>query len=131
GTRGRNDRQLLRPVYVGKLLLVNLARHSVRRVASGRKLLFAQWAPSGQTFAYATPAAVYVVGPSGARRKLASAPKPNWPAGWWIGWSPDGSYLGLGSFSDSPAVLNAATGQKPVPFADPSNGLSVDPRWWR
>jgi dipeptidyl aminopeptidase/acylaminoacyl peptidase len=122
------------PSFAGKLVLVDLARGSVRRVASGKKLLFAQWAPSGQIFAYATTAAAYVARPGGPRRLLAFASGRNghWPGGGWMGWSPDGTYVGLGSFSSHIAVVNAATGRVRVLFKDRKGAFSiVEPRWWR
>jgi Tol biopolymer transport system component len=128
--------------FTARLVLVDLARRSVRPVASG-KLVFAQWAPSGRTYAYATFTAAYVARPGGTRRKLASAPKPNhaakiggWPGGGWMGWSPDGRYIGLGT-GDAPApgrlaVLNAATGQRRVLYSDRHREfIIVDPTWWR
>jgi hypothetical protein len=122
--------------FTARLVLVDLARRSVRPAASG-KLVFAQWAPSGRMYAYATFAAAYVARPGGTRRKLASAPKPNhaakiggWPDGGWMGWSPDGRYIGLGSFSNRIAVLNATTGQIRVLFRE-RQGNFVEPRWWR
>jgi WD40 repeat protein len=121
-----------RPSSAGKLLLVDLARRSVRRVVSGTKLLFAQWAPSGTTYAYATPTAAYVVRRNGARRLLASAPKPRWSGGRWMGWSPDGRYIGLGSSRNQLAVLNAATGQIHVLIRDRKAEFRIfAARWWR
>jgi hypothetical protein len=127
GSRG----PYLAPAFAGRLLLVDLARHSVRTVASGQKLLFAQWAPSGRSFAYATPAAAYVARPGGVRRLL--PPKPNWPSHEWMGWSPDGKYIGLGIGTPSRvAVLNAATGQMRV-LAEGHKGKDLiwSWGWWR
>jgi hypothetical protein len=129
--RSPNGR-FLHPKFAGKLLLVELARRSVRRVVSGKRLAFAQWAPAGGRYAYATPAAAYVVRPGGARRLLASAPKPYWPGGGWMGWSRDGRYIGLGSFSSRIAVLNVATRQIRVLLREKKDEfLIVEPRWWR
>jgi Tol biopolymer transport system component len=116
----------------GKLLLVGVARGSVRRVASGEKLVFAQWAPSGGAYAYATPAAVYVARPDGARRLLAAAPKPLGSGGRWMGWSPDGSYIGLGSCRGRLAVLDTTTGRIRVLFRERKGEFKIcEARWWR
>jgi hypothetical protein len=135
GGAGRPKGEYFSPKFVGKLLLVDLARHSVRRVVSGRKLLFAQWAPSGRSYAYATTAAAYVASPGGVRRKLASAkgcPCSTWPSGPWMGWSPDGRYIGLGSVSSRLAVLNAKTGQMRVLARDRKGEFfNLGGSWWR
>jgi WD40-like Beta Propeller Repeat len=133
GGAPRRNGTYSRPEFAGKLMLVDLAHRSVRRVASGKKLLFAQWAPSGTTYAYATTAAAYLARPGGARRKLALASglHRHWPGGGWMGWSPDGRYIGLGFFSKHLAVLNAATGQVRVLFTDQKEFLILSPRWWR
>jgi hypothetical protein len=121
-----------RPKFAGKLLLVGLARGAVRRVAGGEKLLFAQWAPSGGTYAYATPAAVYVARPDGARRLLAAVSKTHWSNGNWMGWSPDGRYIGLGTCRGRLAVLNATTGQIRVLFRERKGEFKIcAARWWR
>jgi hypothetical protein len=122
------------PMSGGKLLLVDLAHRSVRRVASGQ-LIFAEWAPSGGTYAYATPAALYRARPGGTRRLLASAPKPHWPEFAWLGWSPDGRYIGLGpgcGCDSGLSVLNVATGKISVLFRNRKNEFWYwSEQWWR
>ena len=128
GSKGR----YVTPTVAGKLLLVDLAHRSVRHVVSGKKLLFAQFAPTGQTFAYATTAAAYLTRPGGARRPLSPATKPNWPGSQWIGWSPDGRYIGLGnSASLGLAVLNVHTGRVRFLVKDTSSFLIWGATWWR
>jgi hypothetical protein len=123
------------PWFAGKLLLVDLPRRSVRHAARG-KLLFAQWAPSGETYAYATTTAAYVARAGSAPLLLASAPKPAWPEGAWMGWSSDGRYIGLGPGGcpchAALAVLDAVTGQTRVLFRGRRDEFwFAFEQWWR
>jgi hypothetical protein len=79
---------------VARLLLVDLATGRARTVARG-SLLFAAWAPSGKTFAYATPRDLFLETTSGHLSRLATAPGGRWTGEIWPGFSPDGRYLAL------------------------------------
>jgi hypothetical protein len=124
-----------------RLLLVDIARGSVRRVATG-PLIFADWAPSGHLFAYATRTALFVAPIGGRARKLTSMaaaqradPFLRDDISGWLGWSPDGRYIGLdsGCGEKSPSsiqLVNARTGQRIVfrPFTQASYACVS---WWR
>jgi WD40 repeat protein len=79
----------------GRLLLVDLRAGSVQTVARG-PLNLVGWSPSGTTFAYATPRALFLVTAAGTRRLPTM--KPLGPCGVecpWLGWSPNGRYIGF------------------------------------
>ena len=120
----------------GRLLLVDVADGTTRVVARGR-FLFAGWTPSVDTFAYATTKQLFL-GPAEHRaRRIAAIPRgegverKRWPpAGTWLGWSPDGSYIGL-SFGQGRGirVIDVSTGKLRVlrPFG-PADYTNVQ---WR
>ena len=124
-----------------RLLLVDIARGSVRRVAAG-PLIFADWAPAGSLFAYATRTGLFVAPIDGRPRKLASIavalradPFLRDDISAWFGWSPDGRYIGLdsGCGEKSPPsiqLVDVRTGRLRAfrPFAHASYACIS---WWR
>jgi hypothetical protein len=80
-----------------KLLLVDLRSRSVRVVARGR-LTFAGWAPSGETYAYAIGGLLFVQALGDTSKRVATVPEAYWKHRLpWLGWSPDGRFIGLGT----------------------------------
>jgi len=91
------------------------------------------WVPGGEDFAYATYEAVFMVSPGGERRTLGPAPERGWPPGSWLGFSPDGRYIGLGEFPVV-AVFEVETGEVRVLYREPADGsefISSTRAWWR
>jgi hypothetical protein len=88
---------------VGSVRIVDVATGAARPVGSG-DVVFAGWSPvDPQTYAYATPETLFVATLAGDQRKITDKPtgppisrKARWPVGGWAGWSPDGTYIGLG-----------------------------------
>ena len=81
-----------------RLELIGADTGAVRPVGPRfRTVEFAAWAPSGTQLAYATFDALWLRRPNGSVRKLADAPADGWPLGDWLGWSPDGRFIGLGT----------------------------------
>ena len=125
----------------GRLLLVDVARGSVQIVAVG-PLIFADWAPSGSLFAYATATGLFVAPIDGRPRKLASMagalradPFLRDDISAWLGWSPDGRYIGLdsGCGEKSPPniqLVDIRTGRRRAfrPFA---HAYYRCINWWR
>lgn len=132
GGHGRDGRYF-EPKSNGKLWLVDVPKRSARLVSRGKKLLFAQWAPSGGSYAFATTTKAYVARPARGPRLLASAPKPSWPDGGWLGWSPDGRYIGLGGCQIylGLAVLDVPAGTTRVLFKERDGLYCSGQLWWR
>lgn len=115
----------------GKLWRVD-ARTGAAELVAERKLLFAGWHPSEESFAYADDRALYLVSPDGERRELARAPEPGWPVGYWLGWAPDASYIGLGDFSKRLGVVDVETGEVRILLTEEKEGEFFEYRkWWR
>lgn len=113
----------------GKLWRVD-AETGAELVAEG-KLLFAGWHPTDESFAYADDQALYLVSGDGERRNLAEAPADSWPAGHWLGWSPDASHIGLGDFSKRVAVVDVATGEVRILLREKEGEVIWYRMWWR
>ena len=124
-----------------RLLLLDIARGSVRTVAAG-PLIFADWAPSGHLFAYATHTELFVAPINGRARKLTSMagarrtdPFLRDDISAWLGWSPNGRFIGLdsGCGEKSPSsiqLVDARTGQRIV-FRPFIQAFYVCVSWWR
>ena len=121
-----------------RLAFVDTETGSVRAVrppAPSSDVVFAAWAPSGGALAYATSAALWLRGPTGAVRKLANAPADGWPIGDWIGWSPDGRYIGLatvGPTESSPDVVAVVDVQdrRTRTLLRTRSDRGIQARWW-
>ncbi len=118
-----------------RLLIVDLAGGSSRIVARG-KLVFAAWVPFGQGLAYATTDALFLRTLDGRIRRVASAPSGGWPT-WsfsWLGWSPDGRYVGFlterAGVARELSVLEVSTGRIRV-IQHAHKGESLSAIWWR
>ena len=105
------------------------------RLLARQPLVFADWAPSGGTLAYATPEALFIRTRDGRTRKLATAPGGHWPGGGWLGWSPDGRYIGLSNIGTGAhwkllplATVDVRTGRLRVIRTPPRSGWAT---WWR
>jgi hypothetical protein len=120
----------------GRLLLVDLRGGSVRTVARGL-LNLVGWAPSGLAFAYATPRTLFVVTPDGRTRRLPTM-RPLGPCEVecpWLGWSPDGRYIGFdaGRTEKPPTgiqVVDVRTGRLRV-LRPLRSAYYLDISWWR
>jgi hypothetical protein len=112
-----------------KLLLFDLRTRVIRLVARGR-LLFAGWAPTGGSIAYATHHALFVKETDGRRRLLIAIPRANGPWRAWLGWSPDGSRIGLETRESGIYVVDVRTRALRVlrPFGD---AQYRNVQWWR
>jgi hypothetical protein len=82
---------------------VNVSTGGRRQVARGG-LLWADWSPTGG-YGYATTHALFVVSPDGDVAKLPNGPRRT-RAGQWLGFSPDGRYIGLGDFASRIGVID-------------------------
>lgn len=115
--------------HSARLVLVDLSRRSRHVVARG-ELLWAGWSPSGG-YGYATDGAVHVVAENGSVRELAAPPRRT-RAGGWLGFSPDGRYIGLGDFASRIAVIDLGTGKVRVLLRErEGRGYFVYRKWWR
>lgn len=122
-----------------RLLLLDLRRGSAQTVARG-ELIYAGWAPSGSSYAYAEPAGIFLVADDGRRRRV--APLPDGYARVvlgnrfaWLGWSPDGRYIALDAgrgekLPSSIQVLDVRTGRVRTLRPRPFDGLYLDVAWW-
>ena len=54
-----------------------------------------------------------------------------WQVGHWLGWSPDGRFIGLGKYSGAIAAVDVATGALLVPLVSDEQRWIDEPRWWR
>jgi Tol biopolymer transport system component len=101
-----------------------------RQLAVRGELLWADWSPTGG-YGYATPRAVFAVTAAGRTRRLAAAPQRT-RAGSWLGFSPDGRYIGLGDFSTRLAVVDVKTGKLRILMREHKGGGYIMNRtWWR
>ena len=121
-----------------RLLIIDLTDGSSRVVARG-PFVYAAWAPSDLAFAYASTSALYVRTGDGKVRRVASAPPGGWPAwNWqWLGWSPDGRFIGLSTdirpgyaAGDGLAVVDVAAGRMRV-VQRVQKGEFLYAVWWR
>lgn len=128
----------------GPLVLVDVQTGEARTIAGGA--VFGGWHPSDPgTFAYATPAALYIASTDGEPRELLQvpaagicpdcgtdgAPAGEWGWGDWIGWSPDGRYIGLPDFAPVLAVVDVETGDLRILTGDAGEAFVTGSRWWR
>jgi dipeptidyl aminopeptidase/acylaminoacyl peptidase len=111
-----------------RLLLVDVSSGTQRVVTRG-KLIWAGWSPTGG-YGYATNDAVFVVSPEGRVRKLANGPRRT-IAGTWLGFSPDGRYIGLGDFASRLAVLDLQTGKVNILARETTRQFLSYRKWWR
>ncbi len=121
-----------------RLLIVDLTDGSSRVAARG-PFVYAAWAPSGLAFAYASTSALYVRTRDGRVRRIASPPPGGWPAwNWqWLGWSPDGRFIGLSTdirpgyaAGAGLAVVDVAAGRMRV-VRHVQKGEFLYAVWWR
>lgn len=104
-------------------MLVEVETGEARTLADDA--VFGGWHPSKPaTFAYATPEALYVATTGRDAREViqvppagicpdcetGGAPPGEWGWGDWMGWSPDGRYIGLPDFAPVLAVIEVETG---------------------
>jgi WD40-like Beta Propeller Repeat len=112
-----------------RLIIVDVPTGRRQLVVRG-ELLWADWSPTGG-YGYATRRAVFAVTAAGRTRQLAAAPQRT-RAGSWLGFSPDGRYIGLGDFSTRLAVVNVKTGKLRILIREHKGGGYIMNRtWWR
>jgi hypothetical protein len=125
------------------LTLVDLATNGRRVIAE--EATWAGWHPTDASrFAYATEDRLFLTDVGGEPRELArvpegglcpdcvseGAPAGEWGWGSWMGWSPDGSYIGLTDFAPVIAVIEVASGELRVLTGDAgSEALVSGARW--
>lgn len=119
------------------------------RVSDGRvrtlgkdDVIFAGWSPVDPgLLAFATTTSLYTVrGPGGpqllaTRPTLTCAACPSgtvvrWPAGDWLGWSPDGRWIGLGTFTGAVRLVGADTGALSTLLRETDAWMLVGQQWW-
>ena len=100
------------PDMPGQLQLVDLRNRPARvlpikplpgpgQISGWTQLIWVGWSPSGDDFAYATVWTLSIETPERRNDRRVLAPSGHWPngpgeyAGQWLGWSPDGRYIGL------------------------------------
>ena len=119
----------------GPLWLIDVASGEVRTVLEDG-VRWAGWSPvDPATYAYATADALFLATLDGeATRLFDRPPEPlcdacdaasQWPVGHWLGWSPDGSHIGLGRYAGVIAAVDVETGELLVPL------VSDEQRWNR
>jgi len=119
----------LRSAGMSRLLAVDIPSGRQRLVARG-DLLWAGWSPAGG-YGYATPRAVFAVAADGRVRKLEAAPRKT-SAGNWLGFSPNGRYIGLGDFSTRIGVVDAKTEKVRILARErKGGGFLMYRKWWR
>jgi hypothetical protein len=112
-----------------RLMIVDVPTGRQQMVARG-ELLWADWSPTGG-YGYATPHAVFAVTADGRTRRLAAAPQRT-RAGRWLGFSPDGRYIGLGDFSTRLAVVDIKTRKLRILMREHKGaGYIMYRKWWR
>lgn len=111
-----------------RLLLVPRAGGRPRLVVKGR-VLFADFVPNRQEIVYATARGIFLKG-AGRAVKVAGPPSGGWPAGEFIGISPNGRYLGLGNFSARVVVTDLTTGEHRLVYRDRPDTVSLNHQWW-
>jgi hypothetical protein len=120
------------PIWPAELLQVDLASHTTTTIARG-ELLWADWSPAGD-YGYATGKAIFLVSSTGHVRTLALPPRRT-RAGTWIGFSPDGRYLGLGDYSSKLGVLDLSTSKLHIlyqeRFGKTTSRNALYRKWWR
>jgi len=126
--RGCSD-GLPRARPAARLIIVNVPTGR-RQLVVRDELLWADWSPAGG-YGYATPHAVFAVTADGRTRALPAAPQRT-RAGSWLGFSPDGRYIGLGDFSTRLAVVDVKTGKLRILMREhKGGGYIVNRTWWR
>jgi Tol biopolymer transport system component len=129
----------------GALSLVDLGTGEARAIAADAT--WAGWHPSHPTsFAYATKEVLFLASVDGTSEELArvpaegicpdcetsGAPAGEWGWGNWMGWSPDGRYIGLPGFAPVIAVIDVETGELAILTGDVGEGaLVTGGRWLR
>jgi hypothetical protein len=129
----------------GLLVLVEVETGEARTVAEDA--VFGDWHPSEPaTLAYATLQALYIETTDGEAREVlrvppegicpecetSGAPAGEWGWGEWMGWSPDGQYIGLPDFAPVLAVVAVETGDLRILTGDVGDGaLILGARWLR
>ena len=112
-----------------RLLLVDVASGR-QRLATRGELVWAGWSPSGG-YGYATPRAVFAVAADGRVRQLGTAPQRT-RAGNWLGFSPNGHYIGLGDFSTRIGVIEVKTKKIRILARErQGGGFLMYRKWWR
>lgn len=126
----------------GPLLLVEVETGETRTVTDVAH--FGDWHPAGSdTFAYATPDALLIGTIHSEPTELLAvpsdgvcpecdgdgAPPGEWGWGTWIGWSPDGRYIGLPDFAPVVAVVDVATGELRILTSDVADAFVFGARW--
>jgi len=85
-------------------------------------------------YGYATPSGIVLTSTNGRVRTLPLPPRRT-RAGAWIGFSPDGRYLGLGDFSSKLGVLDLSTGKLHILYQERSGKTAsrnaLYRKWWR
>jgi dipeptidyl aminopeptidase/acylaminoacyl peptidase len=125
----------------GPLWLLERAGAEARMVLEDG-VRWAGWSPvDPDTFAYATGEALFLSIPDGQATRLVDRPteplcelcwdEGPWQVGHWLGWSPDGRYVGLGRYSGAIAVVDTTTGELLVPLVSEEGRWIDEPRWWR
>ena len=129
----------------GPLVLVEVETGEARTLADDA--VFGDWHPSQPaTFAYATPEALYIATTGGEAREVirvppagicpecetSGAPPGEWGWGEWMGWSPDGRYIGLPDFAPVLAVIEVETGNLRILTGDVADEAFITgARWLR
>lgn len=129
----------------GALSLVDLATGEARDIAPDAT--WAGWHPSQpDRFAYATKEVLFLASVDGTSEELARAPAEGicpdcetsgapageWGWGNWMGWSPDGRYIGLPDFAPVIAVIDVETGELAILTGDVGGeALVTGGRWLR
>ena len=125
----------------GPLWLIDVASGEARTVLEDGAR-WAGWSPvDPATFAYATADALFVATPDGEPTRLLDRPSEPlcdvcwaegpWQVGHWLGWSPDGEFIGLGKYCGAIAVVDVETGDLAIPLVSDEQRSIDEPRWWR
>ncbi len=130
----------------GFVTLVDLGTGEPQAIAD--EATWSGWHPSDPArFAYATKDVLFLASVDGTSEELArvpaegicpdcesdpSAPAGEWGWGNWMGWSPDGRYIGLPDFAPVIAVIEVETGELRILTGDVgSEALVTGGRWLR
>lgn len=117
--------------FTGPLEVVDLADGARTTIIDDA--IFGAWSPvEPDTLAYADLSALHVAEGAAAPRQI--VPGTAWPAAGilpWMGWSPDGRYIGTADGASRVGVVDLAEGTFRILFQEGADSMVISSTWWR